>query len=59
MPRHMSQVTSFTRYLPAYFPMKAKRRLAKLGWVDPEEVEKQRLLRRADAPYRWPVAIPT
>jgi hypothetical protein len=44
------QVTSFTRYLPAYFPLKAKRRLAKLGWVDPEEVEKQRLLRHADAP---------
>lgn len=43
-------VTSFTRYLPAYFPIKAKRRLAKLGWVDPEEVEKQRLLRQADAP---------
>jgi membrane-anchored protein YejM (alkaline phosphatase superfamily) len=44
------QVTSFTRYLPAYFPMKAKRRLAKLGWVDPAEVEQQRLLRRADVP---------
>ena len=43
-------VTSFTRYLPAYYPMKAKRRLAKLGWVDPAEVERARLLRKADAP---------
>jgi membrane-anchored protein YejM (alkaline phosphatase superfamily) len=44
-----SPVTSFTRYLPVYFPIKAKRRLAKLGWVDPEKVEQQRLLRRAGA----------
>jgi len=43
-------VTSFTRYLPGYYPMKAKRRLAKLGWIDPEEVERARLLRQADAP---------
>ena len=45
-----SPVTSFTRYMPLYFPIKAKRRLAKLGWVDPEKVEQQRLLRRATAP---------
>jgi len=44
-----SPVTSFTRYLPLYFPMKAKRRLAKLGWIDPEAVEQQRLLRGAGA----------
>lgn len=43
-------VTGFTRFMPLYFPLKAKRRLAKMGWVDPDEVEKQRLLRRADAP---------
>ena len=43
-------VTGFTRYMPLYFPLKAKRRLAALGWIDPEQVEKQRLLRRADAP---------
>lgn len=42
-----SPVTSFTRYLPAYYPIKAKRRLAELGWVDPQVVEQQRLLRRA------------
>jgi membrane-anchored protein YejM (alkaline phosphatase superfamily) len=40
-------VTSFTRYLPAYYPIKAKRRLAQLGWVDPNIVAQQRLLRRA------------
>jgi len=43
-------VTSFNRCLPFYFPIKAKRRLASLGWVDPAKVEEQRLLRRADAP---------
>jgi len=43
-------VTSFTRFMPLYFPMKAKRRLAKLGWVDPAKVEEQRLLRQANAP---------
>jgi membrane-anchored protein YejM (alkaline phosphatase superfamily) len=43
-------VTGFTRYMPLYFPIKAKRRLAKLGWVDPEQVEQQRLLRRASTP---------
>jgi len=42
-------VTGFTRYLPLYFPFKAKRRLAELGWVDPAEVEQQRLLRKAGA----------
>ena len=45
-----SPVTSFTRYLPAYFPMKAKRRLAAWGLVDPAEVEKARMLRQANAP---------
>lgn len=43
-------VTSFTRFMPLYFPMKAKRRLAKLGWVDPAKVEEQRMLRQANAP---------
>jgi membrane-anchored protein YejM (alkaline phosphatase superfamily) len=46
------QVTSFNRYLPAYFPIKAKRTLRDLGLVDPAEVERQRLLRRASAPDR-------
>lgn len=45
-----SPVTSFTRFLPVYFPMKAKRRLAALGWVDPAVVEQQRLLRGARTP---------
>jgi len=43
-------ITGFTRFLPAYFPLKAKRRLAKLGWIDPAKVEQDRLLRRASAP---------
>ena len=53
-------ITSFTRFLPVYFPLKAKRRLAKLGWIDPAKVEQDRLLRRASAPdagqLRYPLA---
>lgn len=52
-------VTSFTRYLPLYFPLKAKRTLARLGWVDPEVVAQQRLLRGAgtsgSGQLRYPV----
>jgi membrane-anchored protein YejM (alkaline phosphatase superfamily) len=32
-----------------YFPVKAKRRLAALGWIDPAEVEKRRLMRQASS----------
>lgn len=42
-------VLAFTRYMPVYFPIKATRRLAKLGLVDPEAVERARLLRKAGA----------
>jgi membrane-anchored protein YejM (alkaline phosphatase superfamily) len=38
-------VTQFTRFMPLYFPLHAKRDLARLGWVDPEQVRKQRMLR--------------
>lgn len=54
----ITPVTSFTRYLPAYYPLKAKRDLAKLGLVDPAEVAKQRLLRQADAPERGSLNYP-
>jgi membrane-anchored protein YejM (alkaline phosphatase superfamily) len=40
-------VLGFTRYMPVYFPMKATRRLAKMGLIDPEAVEQARLLRKA------------
>ncbi|MEZ5562466.1 MAG: DUF3413 domain-containing protein [Gammaproteobacteria bacterium] len=42
-------VLGFTRYMPVYFPMKATRRLAKMGLIDPAEVERARLLRKAGA----------
>lgn len=42
-------VTQLTRYMPAYFPIHAKRTLARLGLVDEATVERQRLLRRAGA----------
>lgn len=40
-------VTQLTRYLPAYFPIHAKRTLARLGLVDPAVAERQRLLQRS------------
>lgn len=43
-------VLSFTRYMPVYFPIKATRRLARMGLIDPDEVERARLLRKAGAP---------
>lgn len=53
-------VTGLTRYLPAYFPMKGKRTLARLGLVDPATAERQRLLARAGdgggvGPLRYPL----
>jgi membrane-anchored protein YejM (alkaline phosphatase superfamily) len=38
-------VTQFTRYLPLYYPLHAKRDLARLGLVDPERVRQRRMLR--------------
>lgn len=36
-------VTSFTRYLPLYFPLRAPRHMARLGLVDPERARERRL----------------
>ncbi|MDH3977562.1 MAG: DUF3413 domain-containing protein [Gammaproteobacteria bacterium] len=38
-------VTQFTRFMPMYYPIHAKRDLARLGWVDPDKVREQRMLR--------------
>ena len=55
-----SPVTRFTAMLPLYYPIHAKRTLAKLGWLDEERVRQARLLRqgRADAAgdLRYPLA---
>jgi membrane-anchored protein YejM (alkaline phosphatase superfamily) len=40
-------VTQLTRYLPAYFPIHSKRRLARWGLVDAERVARQQLLEEA------------
>jgi hypothetical protein len=42
-------VTQLTRYLPAYFPIHAKRTLARWGLVDPAVAERQRNLQKAAA----------
>ncbi len=37
-------ITQFTRYMPLYFPIHAKRDLARLGWVDPDDAQRRRQL---------------
>jgi len=53
-------VTQFTRFMPLYYPIHAKRDLARLGLVDPEEVRKRRNLRqgiaRAVGQLRYPLS---
>jgi membrane-anchored protein YejM (alkaline phosphatase superfamily) len=39
-----TSVTQFTRFMPLYFPIHAKRDLARLGLVDPKEVRKRRAI---------------
>lgn len=51
-------VTQLTRYLPAYFPVHAKRTLARLGLVDPAVVARQRELRRVGAGAGGQLAYP-
>jgi membrane-anchored protein YejM (alkaline phosphatase superfamily) len=53
-------VTAFTRYLPLYFPLKATRRMAKLGLVDQARVRQHReiaaLGRPPDGELNYPLA---
>ncbi|MGI9343837.1 MAG: DUF3413 domain-containing protein [Gammaproteobacteria bacterium] len=52
-------VTQFTRFMPLYYPIHAKRDLARLGLVDPEQARRQRMLRgsldAADGQLRYPL----
>ncbi|MDH3915358.1 MAG: DUF3413 domain-containing protein [Chromatiales bacterium] len=44
--RYDGRVTAYARYLPFYYPLTAKRYLARAGWVDPETARKARLARK-------------
>ena len=52
-------VTQFTRFLPLYYPIHAKRDLARLGLVDPEAVRRRRMtegsLDLAGGQLRYPI----
>lgn len=52
-------VTQFTRFMPLYYPIHAKRDLARLGLVDPETARRQRMLRgslgSADGQLNYPL----
>jgi len=52
-------VTQFTRFMPLYYPIHAKRDLARLGWVDPGVARQQRMLRgsleAADGQLNYPL----
>lgn len=41
---YYTPVTSFTRYLPLYFPLKNSRKLARLGLVDPARARERNLV---------------
>ncbi len=55
-----SPVTRFTAYLPLYYPVHAKRQLARLGLIDQERVRQARLLRQGlesdDGDLRYPLS---
>lgn len=44
-----SPVTGFTAMLPLYYPIHAKRRLEKLGWLDADRVQQAHLLQQTSA----------
>lgn len=52
-------VTQFTRFMPLYYPIHAKRDLARLGWVDPDKARQRRMLRGsldvADGQLNYPL----
>jgi uncharacterized protein len=53
-------VTRFNQAIPLYYPLTAKRALARLGLVDPERVRQARLMRRTaqqdEGELRYPLA---
>ncbi len=44
-----SPVTGFTAMMPLYYPIHAKRRLEKLGWLDADAVQQAHLLQQTSA----------
>lgn len=56
--RYDGRVTAFARYLPAYYPLTAKRFLARHGLVDPEAARAAGLLRRAQGEDAGVLAYP-
>jgi len=51
-------VTQFTRFMPLYYPIHAKRALARRGWVDPEQVQKRRMLQGSMAQRSGQLSYP-
>ena len=43
---YYNAITGFTRYLPAYRPLHAKRDLARLGWIDSEALRSERVVEK-------------
>ncbi len=54
----LTSVTQLTRYLPAYFPIHAKRTLARWGLVDAATIERRRLAERTAATDTGQLAYP-
>ena len=55
---YYNAITGFTRYLPAYRPIHAKRDLARLGWVDSESLRNERVVEKLGDAFSEELSYP-
>ncbi len=55
---YYNAITGFTRYLPAYRPLHAKRDLARLGWIDSEALRNERVVKKLGEAFAEELSYP-
>ena len=55
---YYNAITGFTRYLPAYRPLHAKRDLARLGWIDSEALRNERVVEKLGESFSEELSYP-
>jgi membrane-anchored protein YejM (alkaline phosphatase superfamily) len=55
---YYNAITGFTRYLPAYRPLHAKRDLARLGWIDSEALRNERAIEKLGEAFSEELSYP-
>jgi len=55
---YYNAITGFTRYLPAYRPLHAKRDLARLGWIDSEALRNERVVEKLGEAFSEELSYP-